>query len=224
MDQERTRLKSGHPNKCYPMDEVIRLLRDKDFDPEKSFYEAKVSGINPDHIRSLLPFPYEVALTKRGRIVTLSTGTRHYTPKEQKFSDRVYRSETFLHTHPVLEGEVPVTTPSFSDIYPTTCFEGKKLAVAHANGITIYRAPIIDPRTRKACRREARDIITIYGEVKHVDIFGTGSNRRKFHKMSPEEQIDFQKQFAKDTGVTVEEVLWENEKEVNRVVYNLFNR
>lgn len=120
----------------------------------------------------MLSFHFEIDLTERNGVVILSTGTIYHRTKIGGFTDRRDNSLLNFHTHPVEEGGLSITVPSFEDIYLTEFASPRTpMILCHEKGLIVYQKPIlINQLTGKPFLGEARDLMLIWGEDNGNDL------------------------------------------------------
>ena len=198
------------------------------FNPKYAYFEFLIYGkITPAEIKNLLELPYEIALTEQDNNIILTTGKEHHVGIEEDFLQRRDKSKLFFHTHPIKNRKVPVTTPSFSDVYIIDFIsKDTLLSLAHEEGIIIYRAPTRDPTTNKRWKGgDVRNLLVRYGKKTEVDIFGfsKNSNKKVFFDMSEEEKVEYQRKFVEASGMIVNEAKWQDKQNIKKIVKKIFS-
>ncbi len=222
-DHERIRLElKPEFNKPSSIEGVMNvLIANGNFDPSKCYCEFEISDeISADDIKKLLELPYEVSLTERNGKVILATGTADSTGLEKEYINRSHYSRLSFHTHPTAgEGQV-VNTPSFSDIYNTDfASKNTSMVLASHKGIMVYIKPI-SSKVSDEFLPDARDVMYKYctshlykdGENNEheIDLFGFRKTGFNWSDVPREDQIKYERQFAEDTGMIVEEASWDD--------------
>jgi len=168
MSEARTKLGYELSNGCaYLLRDVTPHLKNKEFNPEKEYFEFLLKGkVTSDGIKSLLSLSYEIALTEANGRLILSTGTESNAVGGEEHIKRRDNSKTSFHTHPANGREVPVIAPSFTDVWLSDYVSNKTtLGLAHGNGIMVYRKPSFNPNANTSCENiDARDTMLAYCE------------------------------------------------------------
>jgi len=211
-----------------PLEEIITFLQTHQFDSNNHYYEFIISGkITPKDLRSILSLPYEIAIIEENDRLFLFTGTEKYCPGEESFQDKKRKSKLFFHSHPKIRGKDFVNAPSFSDVVVSDYIgESSIQGIAHEDGLLLFNRPIINPETGQREKKEPRDFMSIYEKIKNVNIFGIRLKKYKdfqrFHDFSIDEMIAFQRTFAEDTGMIIDEALWNDKTGIKRIMVKLF--
>lgn len=228
MREERIKLGYDLSNRhAYSLRDTTLHLKGKQFNPEKEYFEFLLKeAVTSDGIKSLLSFPYEIALTEANGRIVLSTGVANGTGLEEDYRHRRDHSRTSFHTHPADGRDVPVITPSFADVYISEFVSDKTtLGLAHANGVMVYRKPVFDPDTNTSCEdKEARDVMLVYCEKRGVDVFGGQKGLKQYWDLSDAEKVNLQRKFAEETRMIVDEASWNDQRGLERVLSQIFGR
>lgn len=218
--------------------EVVSLLRDEGYDPERPQDLPRefeiMEEIQPNEIKELLLLPYEVALRERdGKIFILtgesgSVGGVYGMNQDLNEHDSKNHSLLQFHTHPDMGVNNEFSaTPSIQDAMHTNASgidKSTSLVLAHMNGMIVYHKPFIDPDTGKKAdgiikKYGMRDFVFEYARKRGVDYFSYGDkNLKQWRDMSPEELYGFSKQFVTDTGMIVEQASWDDAEGIERIM------
>ena len=230
LNMREQRMKLGYDlndRHVYSLRDAIPHLEGKQFNPEKEFFEFLIEGsVVPEEIKALTTFPYEVAITEADGKLILSTGTINSADGGEGFRERRDNSRTSFHTHPANGGEIPVITPSFSDVYLSE-FAGDKttLGLSHPNGIMVYRKPAYDPDTNTSCEdKEVRNVVLIYCKNRGIDVLGGQEGLKRYWDLSDAEKVKLQRQFVEETKMIVDEASWNDQTSLERVLSQIFGR
>lgn len=217
METPRIRLNSDPKEQPNSLEAVAHFLESQKFDVEKEYFHFEIDPalhpITAEAVQSLLSLSFEVALTEANGHVIVETGKEHSADGGPGFLERRDHSRLSMHTHPLpkKEGELPVNTPSFSDVYISE-FASKStpLLLATPSGLMHYRKPVFNPLTKQPFTGEARDMMLGYSKHHGVDVFGfdTSGKLKRYWDLPEEEKVRFQRQFAEETGMIVAEALW----------------
>jgi len=216
-------------NSKYSLDHIVNLLKNlSSFNSQTEYVEFLISkeSINDTSLKSLLYFPFEIALTGSPKRLLLTTGTKHNSPPEENFEKKRDTSKISLHTHPISEREFPVTTPSFSDIFIANFASPKtKLVLVHLGGIIIYHNPTFNPDTKKPFNYtdDIRDLMLSYCKKRGIDIFGFRKELKSYWDLSENKQQKLAKSFLKETRMIEDETTWEDKSGLNRVLSKIFS-
>jgi len=228
-DEDRVERKLEKGLKFDTMSEIVSFLQQQKFNYRKEYYkfllDVAKNPISAKDIQAAVSLPFEVSLTEQKGRVILVTGDEDQSAGDPGNIDRRNSSRLSMHTHPLSrDGSADVVTPSFSDVYisefagPTT-----PLLLAHAEGLIHYRKPSYDPINKQLFDGEARDAMLIYGEAHGIDVFGFDRGRLKsYFSMSNEEKVVFQRRFAEETKMIIQEANW-NEVEKIANMMNIVN-
>ena len=237
----RERRKLGYQlnqDNAYSLEDTTPHLKTQRFDPEKEYFEFLINGgIRPEDLRALLTLPHEVALYGTDNRFILSTGTRKKASPEEDTVRSGFYADVSHHTHPCYEGETPCTTPSLGDARSSHWNKDSTiLSVGHPDGLTIYRRPFLDPVTKELCdygnshsNEYILRMIEKFAALKrvwHWDMEIPGQSKNLYDKlfadMTKQEIIKFERQFAEETGMIVDEAKWEDKQGIERVVAKAF--
>ena len=216
---------------AYSLRDVTPHLHSKRFDPEKEYFEFLIRGkIRPDDIRALLTLPYEVSLDEELDVI-LSTGIKNAVADEEHILRRRNHGKRFFHTHPDSEGEFQ-GTPSLHDAFYSYQVKGNlTLSLAHSGGIIIYRGPFLDPVTQKIVNpsEDFFDIFKKYAsfnrtwlDAEEIPDEVKSLYDKRLINLNQEEGFRFERQFAEQTGMIVDEAKWEDKEGIERVVAKAF--
>ena len=85
--------------------------------------------------------------------------------------------------------------------------------LACETSIMIFSKPRTnDKKYKKYEDSEVRDIMMEYGQqsIPKVSIFGLGTPGIRWSSLNKDEQIEYERKFAEETGVIIKEALWDD--------------
>jgi len=177
-------------------------------------YEFQLSvgqhPITQPELQELTRLPYEVALTEARGIVFLNTGNEHdMTIGNREYEERRHRSKLSSHVHREQPDGRDESSVSFPDVLDTIFVsEGTPLLLVSPAGILKYHAPRYNPFTHQEFR----------GDILELSLKYIRTHAKNIPVMDIEEEIKISKQFARDTKMIEQKVLWNNTPEIQKMM------
>ncbi|MCX6793542.1 MAG: hypothetical protein NTY06_00355 [Candidatus Gottesmanbacteria bacterium] len=179
---------------------VIDQLKSRNIDVTQQFeFQIPVDHrpISTTELQELTKLPYEIALTEENNKIILTTGGENNMFSGYAYEERRHKSKLSLHTHHEYSDGGDVSAPSFPDVLDSVYVsKNTPLILVNPSGIMMYHAPIYNPLTNKKFRGDVMELI--------------------FHYCKGQEE--FRREFAVDTRMIVQEVLWSDTAGIQKMM------
>jgi len=183
--------------------------------------DPRIDPLEAGDLRTLLSFPKEFSIYESEDSIVIATGGGEGKRIHTTVPGRIASVTTLeAHTHPRTDGKV-YPFMSLGDLVKTENFgpDAQQILITD-EGFVVYKRPQFDPIRNCPTNSAARSLMSTWGRYRGISFstFEPEASLKRFGDLTEDEAMQVMRDFAKETGMIVKEVEWEDAKGVEEII------